>query len=162
MTEHLDLCENFSDVFDIVKRSTKHSLKRSRAGLMLYLARLPNHVGAFHPLGSNGIVMNRKVLDALTRGGHSLREINSYVYSLLLQEYLYALGYVDDKMVRKLVHQISLETFGLEHPATRIAAESPSSIFEKVLMNNLEKTQPILDDYEVVPDLERSASRYIR
>ena len=73
MAEYLDLCENFSDVFDIVKRSTENSLKQSRAGLMLYLARLPDHVTTFHPLGSNGIVMNRTVLDALTRGGHSLR-----------------------------------------------------------------------------------------
>ncbi|MGA3296127.1 MAG: hypothetical protein ABSD41_01615 [Candidatus Bathyarchaeia archaeon] len=160
MTEHLDLCENFSDVFDIVKRSTEHSLKQSRAGLMLYLARLPNHVSAFHPLGSNGIVMNRTVLDAVTRGGHSLREINSYVYSLLLQEYLHALGYVDEEMVRKLVHQVSLETFGADHPATRIAAKSPIAIFDIHL--DLKNIQPTMKDFEVVPDLEKSARRYIR
>lgn len=128
---------------------------------MLYLARLPNHVGAFHPLGSNGIVMNRTVLDAVTRGGHSLREINSYVYSLLLQEYLHALGYVDEKMVRKLVHQVSLETFGEDHPATRIAAKSSTAIFNMHL-DNLKNTQPTLQDFEVVPDLEKSARRYIR
>ncbi len=128
---------------------------------MLYLARLPNHVGAFHPLGSNGIVMNRTLLDAVTRGGHSLREINSYVYSLLLQEYLHALGYVDEQMVRKLVHQVSLETFGADHPATRIAAKSPIAIFEFHL-DNLEKVYPTMHDFEVVPDLEKSARRYIK
>jgi len=160
MAEYLDLCDNFSDVFDIVKRSTENSLKQSRAGLMLYLARLPDHVTTFHPLGSNGIVMNRTVLDALTRGGHSLREINSYIYSLLLQEYLHALGYVDEKIFRKLVHRVSLETFGAGHPATRIAARSPIAISDIHL--DLKNVQLSMRDFEVVPDLEKSARRYIR
>lgn len=88
-------------------------------------------------------------------------EINSYVYSLLLQEYLHALGYVDEKMVRKLVHQVSLETFGEDHPATRIAAKSQITIFNTHL-ENLKNIQPTLQDFEVVPDLEKSARRYIR
>jgi len=103
MSERLDQCENFSDVFELVKRTAEHSLGQRRAGLMLYLARLPKHIGAFHTLGTNGIVMNRNTLDVVTHGARSLREINSYVYSILLHEYLHALGHVEERDVRKIV-----------------------------------------------------------
>ncbi len=84
--ERLDQCQDFGDVFELVKKSAEHSLGRRRAGLMLYLAKLPNHIGAFHTMGTNGIVMNRTTLDMITHGARSLREINSYVYSILLHE----------------------------------------------------------------------------
>lgn len=126
---------------------------------MLCLARLPDHVGAFHPLGSNGIIINRSVLNAVTRGGHSLREINSYVYPILLQEYLHSLEYADEKLVRKLAHQVSLETFGVNHPTTRIVSKSIQSILENA--NTRDMLPSIIHDCEVIPDLEKSAQRYI-
>jgi len=158
IAERLDLCRDFSDVFELVKRSTEKSLGRRRAGLMLYLARLPNHIGAFHTLGSNGIVMNRTTLDMVTHGAHSLREINSYVYSILLHEYLHALGYVDERDVRRLVYDVSVETFGPSHPATEIAAKGPAAFFPEITINDLPFETP---DVEVVPDIERSSHRYI-
>jgi hypothetical protein len=137
MTERLDLCEDFSDVFELVKKSAERALGRRRAGLMLYLATLPKQVGAFHALGTNGIVMNR---------------------SILLHEYLHALGYVQERDVRKLVYDISLETYGPNHPATQIASKGPSVVFPDLVLNELpSQTQ----DIEMIPDLEGSSKRYI-
>jgi len=160
ISERLDQCQDFGDVFELVKKSAERSLGRRRAGLMLYLAKLPNHIGAFHTMGTNGIVMNRTTLDMVTHGARSLREINSYVYSTLLHEYLHALGYAEEKEVRKLVYDVSLDAFGPEHPATKIASSGPSAI--------LPGSGPVYDalpnkapDVEVVPDLERSSQRYI-
>ena len=158
MAERLDHCENFSDVFELVKKSAERSLGQRRAGLMLYLARLPTHIGAFHTLGSNGIVMNRTTLDMVTRGARSLREINSFVYSILLHEYLHSLGYVRERDVRRLVYDVSLEAFGLDHPATHIALRGPSAVFPDIVTKDL---MPEALDLEVVPDIEKSSQRYI-
>lgn len=156
--EQLDLCKDFSDIFELVKKSAERSLGQRRAGLMLYLARLPKHIGAFHTVGTNGIVMNRNMLDSVTHGARSLREINSYVYSILLHEYLHALGYTEERDVRRLVYDISLETFGLEHPATKIASRGPSAVFPGVVFNEVPSDTP---DVEMIPDLEHSSGRYI-
>lgn len=158
LAERLDLCEDFGDVFELVKKSAERSLGQRRAGLMLYLARLPKHIGAFHTVGTNGIVMNRNTLDVITHGARSLREINSYVYSILLHEYLHALGYIEERDVRKLVYDVSLETFGPDHPATQIASKGPSAIFPDIVLSDLPTDTP---DVEVIPDIERSSHRYI-
>jgi len=125
---------------------------------MLYLAKLPNHIGAFHTMGTNGIVMNRTTLDMITHGARSLREINSYVYSILLHEYLHSLGYAEEREVRKLVYDVSLDTFGPGHPATQIASKGPSAILPNIAPEDSPNATP---DFEVIPDLERSSQRYI-
>ena len=156
--ERLDQCQDFGDVFELVKKSAEHSLGRRRAGLMLYLAKLPNHIGAFHTMGTNGIVMNRTTLDMITHGARSLREINSYVYSILLHEYLHALGYVEEREVRKLVYDVSLDAFGPGHPATEIASKGPNVILPNIVPEDNPNAAP---DIEMIPDLERSSQRYI-
>ena len=158
LTERLDSCEDFGDVFELVKKSAERSLGQRRAGLMLYLVRLPKHIGAFHTVGTNGIVMNRNTLDVVTHGARSLREINSYVYSILLHEYLHSLGYLEERDVRKLVYDVSLDAFGPDHPATQIASKGPSAIFPDIVLNELPTDTP---DVEVIPDIERSSHKYI-
>ena len=125
---------------------------------MLYLARLPKHIGAFHTMGTNGIVMNRTTLDMITHGARSIREINSYVYSILLHEYLHALGYTEESAVRRLVYDVSLETFDPDHPATQIASRGPGTDFPNETIGMSPNQSP---DVEVIPDLEKSSHRYI-
>jgi hypothetical protein len=158
ISEQLDQCRDFGDVFELVKKSAERFLGRRRAGLMLYLAKLPNHIGAFHTIGTNGIVMNRTTLNMITHSARSLREINSYVYSILLHEYLHALGYVEEREVRKLVYDVSLNTFGPEHPATQFASKGPGAILQTPAYDESPNGAP---DFEVIPDLERSSQRYI-
>jgi len=157
-SERLDQCQDFGDVFELVKKSAEHSLGMRRAGLMLYLAKLPKHIGAFHTMGTNGIVMNRTTLDMVTHGARSLREINSYVFSILLHEYLHALGYTGEEDVRRLVYDVSLATFGPDHPATKIASEGPAAMFPADVVGSAYDQSP---EVEVIPDLERSSQRYI-
>ena len=158
MSERLDASHDFGDVFELVKKSAERSLGLRRAGLMLYLAKLPRHIGGYHTMGTNGIVMNRTVLDMVTHGARSLREINAYVYSILLHEYLHALGYVEEREVRRLVYDISLETFGPDHPATQMASRGPGAMFPQISLHDAPTETP---DVEVIPDLERSSHRYI-
>ena len=157
--KQLDLCRNFGDVFEVVKKTVEHSLGQRRSGLMLYLAELPEHIGAFHTVGSNGIVMNRTALDAVTRSARTIREINSYVYSILLHEYLHSLGYVDETQARKLVFQISKENLGEDHPATEIAHKGPAEMFPGVGEPTLKERS---EDVEIITDFERSTDSYIK
>jgi len=158
MADRLDQCKNFSDIFELVKISAERTLGRRRAGLMLYLARLPKQIGAFHSVGTNGIVMNRTMLDMVTHGTHSLREINSYVYSILLHEYLHALGYIEEPEVRRLVHDVSLEAFSPGHPATQMALSGPAVLFPEIISSDVPSGP---SDVEVIPDLERNSQKYI-
>ena len=92
LTPELENSENFGDIFEIVKKSVKEYLGQERAGLMLVLADLPIHLGAFHGVGTNSIVMNRTLLDRIVKGGNSRIQVNSFVYSILLHKYLHSLG----------------------------------------------------------------------
>ena len=67
----LDECNSLSEVFELVKHSVKKLLNRQRAGLMLGLADLGMKqgyfIGAFHPRGSNILVMNRAPYETAMR-----------------------------------------------------------------------------------------------
>ncbi len=157
--KQLDLCRNFGDVFEIVKKTVEHSLGQRRSGLMLYLAELPEHIGAYHAVGTNGIVMNKSALDAVTRSARTIREINSYVYSILLHEYLHSLGYVDEAQARRLVFEISKENLGEDHPATEIAHRGPAVMFPGVGEPTFKERS---EDVEIVTDFDRSTDSYIK
>ena len=59
----LDGTQSLADIFEIVKRAVEQDLGYSRGGLMLGLADLGNHpqgfIGAFYPVATNVIVMNK-------------------------------------------------------------------------------------------------------
>lgn len=101
----LDACDNLADIFELVKQAVKKFLGQHRSGLMLGMANLGmrrgSFVGAFHPLGSNIIVMNRAPFDVALRATDK-KVLNAYCFHLLLHEYLHALGYVSEEEVRIL------------------------------------------------------------
>jgi hypothetical protein len=155
--EKLEQSEGYGDLFDLVKRAVKKVLGLNRSGLMLYLGDLPLRIGAFHQIGSNGIVLNRRVLDVVSRSTGSGAELNSFVFTLLLHEYLHSLGYLDEGDVTNLVHKISSDVFGPDHPTVQMALNPPMS---KVLPTDMhvEGSSPAL---ELVKDFERSKQPYI-
>jgi len=159
IVKQLDLCKNFGDVFEIVKKTVEHSLGQRRSGLMLYLAELPEQIGAFHGVGTNGIVMNKKALDAVTRSARTIRHINSYVYSILLHEYLHSLGYIDEAQVRRLVFEISKDNLGADHPATEIAHKGPAIMFPGVGEPTFRENS---ENVEIITDFDRSTNSYIK
>jgi hypothetical protein len=153
----LDRCENFGDIFDLVRRSVEDTLGRHRAGLMLVLAELPAHVGAFHVVGSNAIVVNRKFLKMAMGSSVSRTELNACIYTILLHEYLHSLGYLDEGQVRELVVRVTTQVMGEGHPATVISSRGYLPSFrhaERLAEGSGE-------DPELISDFDRSDQSYI-
>jgi len=158
--EELDNCKNFGDILDVVRKTVKKSLGQGRVGLMLYLADLPPNIGAFHPVGTNVIVVNDTLLKATARSVDSTRQLNSFVYSILLHEYLHSIGYLDEKEVGRLVQKVSAETLGNDHPATRMATEGPRSLLsEPIPIEGQVQQDPL--GFQLVKDFDRSNQAYI-
>jgi len=124
---------------------------------MLYLADLPMYIGAFHGVGSNAIVMNRRLLDLTVKSSRSRREANSYVFYILLHEYLHSLGYIDEGKVRRLVYAVAERTFGEEHPTTQMALAGPAAILPR-MREPVEESSG--SDVEIVRDFDRSSQTY--
>lgn len=155
--ERLDECGDYGDIFELVKRAVKNRTGRQRSGLMLYLGNLPLRVGAFHGLGSNGIVINRRLIDLVSKSAESITEMNSFTFTLLLHEYLHSLGYVEERYVRSLVYEISREVFGRDHPATIMALHPP---LPKIPPSEMQPRNRDLD-LELIKDFDRSNLPYI-
>jgi len=151
--ENLDRCRNFREVFQIVKRSVKESLRSERFGLMLFLADLPYNVGAYHQIGTNNIVMNRVLLDHVLSTSEDTRQANSFIYSILTHEYLHSLGYLKEEDARGLTYRISRDTFGNEHLATRMAASNPWQYIKQPerVMNDIQRPTSVVRDFEPPP-----------
>ncbi|MCZ7394117.1 MAG: hypothetical protein ABOK23_12555 [Candidatus Methanoperedens sp.] len=122
----LDNARTLADIFEVVKSAVWESRKKSRGGIMLGLANLGNHpqgfFGAFYPVGSNVIVMNKIPLERISETRPELYK--PYIFHVLLHEYLHTLGYLSESGVRQMVLEITKEAFGEEHLATRIAADT--------------------------------------
>jgi len=169
MTEfatELDSSQNFGDVFEVVKKSVREQLNQERAGLMLVLADLPLELGAYHGMSSNQIVMNRSLLDRVVAAGHPRSQINSFVYSILLHEYLHSLGVADEGEVRRMVYDISLKTFGPGHPATTIASKGPWILLRRpgyvnTMIPHGNQPDPNPREAELISDFDRSDRAYI-
>lgn len=59
----LENAEGYGEVWEIVKATVKSSLNERRVGMMLFLDDLPLRLGAYHPLGTNNIVLNRALVN---------------------------------------------------------------------------------------------------
>ncbi len=158
MDRRLATSTNFDHVFEIVRTTVEKSLRLHRAGLTLVLGDLPNYIGAYHVLGSNSIVMNRTILEAVKALSSSKLELNSFVYSILLHEYLHSLGYLDEGAVRRLVQKVTYENFGREHVASDMASRSLFEIYPqlKQLGSGIEGRE-----FEVIKEFDRKSFPYI-
>ena len=73
---------------------------------MLFLDDLPLQLGAYYPVGTNNIVLNRALVDVVETKIPSKPTINALVYNLLLHEYLHALGEMSEVAVRQQVIEV--------------------------------------------------------
>ncbi len=154
----INKARGFGEVWEIVKATVKDSLGKHRVGMMLFLDDLPLHLGAYHPLGTNNMVLNRILVQIVESVTKSKRLVNAFVYSLLIHEYLHALGYVSEPEVRHLVHKISRECFGENHVITRLAEETPWSLLKGVPLRGIEAPKHAM---EIVKDFEKPNENYI-
>jgi len=155
--ENLKNCKSYGEIFDLVKKAVKKTLGLHRVGLLLYLSNLPPNIGAYHILGSNIIVLNKLLIYAVSKSMFSKIEFNSLVFSLLLHEYLHSLGFLNEREVRRLVYKVSLDVFGEDHPAVRMAVEPP--LLNPSIMS-LKKYLPN-DELEIIRNFEKTESSYI-
>jgi len=152
----LDKCREYGEIFSLLKRAVKKSLGEHRVGLMLFLGDLPLKVGAFHFLGTNDIILNRRLLNKVVKE-KSPSEQKAFLFSILMHEYLHSLGYVDEREVRGLVYQICADNFGRKHYVTDAAITGPWASLSEEDFQELGESLNL----EMVKDFERTESRYI-
>lgn len=154
----IDKAEGFSGVWEIVKDTVKDCLGEHRRGMLLFLDDLPLRLGAYHPLGTNNMVLNRTLIRIVEAATKSKRLVNAFIYSLLVHEYLHALGHIPEAEVRRLVYEISRECFGENHIVTRLAEKSPWALLKDVPLSRIEAPRRAI---EIVKDFEKTNQRYV-
>jgi len=152
LTTELGKAKGYGDIFAVVKKAVRHTLGEHRVGLMLYLGNLPLNVGAFHPMGTNDIVLNRRLLRSRSELDHK-----SHIFAILLHEYLHSLGYSDEQHVRRMTYRVCMDNFGSEHPAVQAAIRGPWADLGE---EDFEEMGSELD-LELVRDFERIDIGYI-
>ena len=123
---HLDennLKQNLIETFEDVKEVVRKSEGRSRAGLMLGLQELGSSlngfIGAYYPVSSNIIVMNKTPLRRIIDTNPKL--FDPYVFHVLLHEYIHSLGFLDERTTKLKTYEISKEHFGEDHIITQLS-----------------------------------------
>jgi hypothetical protein len=154
----LENAHNYGEIWEVVKETTKHSSGRQRIGMMLFLDDLPLSIGAYHPLGTNNLVLNRTLVQVVEAATNSRKLVNSFVYVLLLHEYLHALGYVAEEAVRPLVYEVAKKSFGEDSLVTKLAEKGPWALLQGVPLNVIQAPKRVM---EIVKDFERSNQKYI-
>jgi len=152
LSDELKRAKGYGDIFALVKKAVMRSLGEHRVGLMLYLGNLPLKVGAFHPVGTNDIILNRRLLKA----AKSKPMQKAYVFSILLHEYLHSLGYADEGQVRALTYRVCVENFGSDHHVVEAAVTGPWVNLGPEDLNGREDM-----DLELIRDFERIDIGYI-
>jgi hypothetical protein len=152
LLQELDKARSYGDVFTLVKRTVRKSVGQHRVGLMLLLGNLPLRVGAFHPMGTNEIVLNRRLFE-----NTSAPNWREQVFAILLHEYLHTLGYEDEQQVRRMTYRICLDNFGKQSPVVEAAITGPwTNLTEE---DFAEIAQEL--NLELVRDFERFDGHYI-
>ncbi len=151
--------ENLVEIFESVKDVVHRRERMSRAGLMLGLQELGSSpqgfLGAYYPVSSNIIVMNKSPLKRILDTDKNL--FSPYSFHVLLHEYLHSLGFIDEQTTRQKTYELCMKEFGSEHLATEFSRN-----MEKFLPNLIypqygwapEKEAPI----ELVKGFDRSST----
>ncbi|HZW57042.1 MAG TPA: hypothetical protein VFF30_12195 [Nitrososphaerales archaeon] len=154
----VERAQDFDEIFELVKRIVEQELGKHRAGLTLILSDMPNTVGAYHPVGSNNLVVNRALVDSMRKLARDPREINSFVFMILLHEYLHSLGYLDEGQVRKVSRDICSDALGPDHITVKLANANWLELYPELV--NSSRTS-FSKGFEVVKKFDSSSMSYI-
>jgi len=102
--------------------------------------------------------LNRTLVEIVEASTKSKQLVNAFVYSMLIHEYLHALGHVPEAEVRSLVYRVSRECFGEDHIVTRLAEKSPWALLKGVPLRGIGAPQGAM---EIVKDFEKPNQGYI-
>ena len=153
----LDGAKNYAEVWNIVKDSVKTALGKRRDSMMLFLDDLPLQLGAYYPVGTNNIVLNRTLVEIVEASLSDKPTVNALVYNLLLHEYLHALGEMSETGVRQQVVEVARKCFGEAHIATVVARKSPWVLLKDIPLGPLNAPKRVM---EIVRDFEKTG-KYI-
>lgn len=124
-TDLAELHQSLIETFEEVKKAVQKNEKRSRGGLMLGLqeigASLDGFIGAYYPIASNIIVVNKTPLRRILETKKTL--LKPYVFHVLLHEYIHALGYIDEDITGQKTYEISKKQFGEHHIVTELSTD---------------------------------------
>ena len=120
---------------------------------MLFLDDLPLQLGAYYPVGTNNIVLNRSLVDIVEASVTSKPTVNALVYNLLLHEYLHAIGELSEVGVRRLVVEVAKKSFGEQHIAVVVACKSPWVLLKDIPLGPYNAPKRIM---EIVKDFEKT------
>jgi hypothetical protein len=127
--------------------------------MMLFLDDLPPQLGAYYPVGTNNIVLNRRLVDAAEVALKDPQMVNALVYNLLLHEYLHALGELGEAEVRRQVVEVAEKCFGDEHAVTVLARQSPWVLFKDLPLDAIAIAPKRA--MQIVPNFEKSTDSYV-
>jgi len=125
---------------------------------MLFLDDLPLQIGAYYPVGTNNIVLNRHLVDIVEATLRDTQMINALVYNLLLHEYLHALGELSESGVRHQVVEIAEKCFGRDHAVTVLARKSPWILLKDVPLEAAAAPKRVM---QIVQNFEKSTGKYV-
>ncbi len=154
----IEEAEGFSGVWELVKETVKATLGEHRLGMLLFLDDLPLHLGAYHQVGTNNIVLNRSLLSIVETVTKSKKLVNAFVYSILTHEYLHALGHISEAEVHSLVYDVSKRCFGEDHIVTTLAEKTPWALLKGIPLRGIAINK---QDMELIKDLEKPNQKYI-
>ena len=157
-TKRLDVASDYASVWKTVKDSVGSASGKRRGSMMLFLDDLPLQIGAYYPVGTNNIVLNRHLVDIVEATLCDKKFVNALVYNLLLHEYLHALGEFSEVEVRRQVVAIAVKCFGEEHAATVLARKSPWVLLKDVPLNAAIAPKR---DMKIVQNFEKTTDKYI-
>ncbi|MCX8187904.1 MAG: hypothetical protein N3F65_04765 [Nitrososphaeria archaeon] len=124
----------------------------------LIITYLSDGVEAVHQVGSNAIIMNKKVLESLLTSSKNRSERNAHIFSILLREYIRSLGVLDEVDIKKLAVKVVEEALGEDHKAYRIIPKLFQEEY-KNLDGEIEQRQD--KDFKYVEDFDRENAHYI-
>lgn len=153
---------SMADIFELVKEAMRKTTGRSRAGLMLGLqelgADMRGFIGAYYPINSNIIVLNKTPLRRIKETDPGLYK--PYSFHVLLHEYIHSLGIINEDLTKRKTYEVSREAFGDEHIVTEFAVD-----MNKFLPNLVYPTlgyQPVYNaPIEIIKNFARSDTNYI-
>ena len=148
---------DFNQAFELVKSAVEEKFKMHRAGLSLILQGLPTKLGAYHVLGSNLIIVNKRIL-GIIKIHKSLGEYNSYLFMVLTHEYLHSLGIIDEIQVRKMTYTLLVSLVGEQHIATKMARHQPWDLFPELSLFNDNSFE---QKFEIVKNFDKTTQSYI-
>ena len=150
--KRLENAASYAEVWEITKDTVEFVFHKRRGSMMLFLDDLPIQLGAYHPLGTNNIVLNRVLVQIVEAAIENKKVVNALVYNLLLHEYLHALGEVSEVGVRGLVVEVCRKAFGEDYVATQIAVKSPWVLLKGIPLDSVNVPKRVM---EIVKDFEK-------